>query len=351
MGCLFNLTKLLVYLGFALILGVVGYASLGGWFLVLILGIAVAVWSDAVRRASRPSEKLGYVLGRMGVVGNSFDRHSQPLPQSSGRSPMPSLPDHIAALRGDLPPILASLYHALHSPDSSRLEAVTGGLASRLSEYRTALTGVFDAAAALKAKVFDQPYCAAVARRDITARLAAALEELTRVYGAVFTLLAERPAEDRLIRLEHNLRANLECLAMFFADILLSVSDPERILLEGRAVGETRREIEHELRLRYPESLAELDTWADTPTGYDAGHVRAALSTARASLGGADTFDQAPKPVWVAKPAPLKPAPPPSVPNIDPAPRQAYGGGWLTSLVFGLILGDLLSDDDCDGDV
>lgn len=337
MGCLVDLTKLLVYLFFAAILGMVGYATLGGWLLVVILVFAVAAWSDAAWRASRPGEFSGDVLRRMGVLGNPSDRQGLPSLHTFGRISMPSLPDHIAALRGDLPPILAALYHALHHPDSLRPEAVCGGVASRLSECQIALGGVFDAAVTLKEKVFDQPRCADAARHAVTARLAAALAELTRAYGALFALLAERPAEDRLIRLERNLRANLERLAMFFADILLSVSDPERILLEGRPVGSTRREIEHNLHLSYPENLAELDTWADRPTGYDAGHVRAALSAARASLGR------------VGGPGPFEALPEPARPT-EPAPRKAAGGGWLTTLVFGLILGDLLWDDDCDGD-
>lgn len=250
---------------------------------------------------------------------------------------MPTLPEHITALQGDLHPILATLYRALHSPDSLWPDAVVGGVSSQLTRYHAALIAVFEALRTLKDRVFDQPACAEATRRHATTWLAVAVDDLAGVYGTVLTLLADGPSRERRVRLGRNQRANLERLAMFLADLVMTLAEPRRILLEGRPVGETSREIEFRLNLSYPEDLAELDAWSDTPTGYDAGHVREALAIARTNQGGMAEADPAAGPGAAFSP--------PAVPG------EHRGADWLTSLVFVLMLGNLLSDGGCDGDV
>lgn len=88
------------------------------------------------------------------------------------------------------------------------------------------------------------------------------------------------PGDRRLARLERNLRANLEHLSVWLASVLGVLRKPERIQLEGESDGGTSMAMTFNLRFSWPDNIEEeLDTWADTPTGYDAGHVRVALGT------------------------------------------------------------------------
>jgi hypothetical protein len=236
-------------------------------------------------------------------------------------------------MRTDLHPLLAALYRALHNPDNLRAETASGHVAHWLDVYIVALKSVFEAATQLKLKVFESASCRASTRLVRVAAFSSAMNDLTQVYGAVLTQLAAQPGDNHLIRLEHNQRANLQRLAMWLADMQLAIAHPRRILLEGDAVGETSRAMLFKLHLSYPDDLAELETFVDTPTGYDAGHVLAVLSLERD-----DRSSERYVPQVAAKPA------------AAPALRRGLGGSWLVPLAIGWIIGNWLFDDDDDRD-
>lgn len=330
MGCLLEGVLAIAYAFMGLIFALIAFALLGYWVVALMLLLLVALWLQGIYDESRPGELWRNVGKRVGAwLARTGGARATGRATTNRRPAMSSLPEHVSALHADLHPILASLYRALHNPDNLRLESVSGGLSSHLTEYRTALKNVFDAVSQLKQRIFEQADCAVSTRLAVSARFADAMEEMTGVYGAVLTLLAERPGEGRRIRLEHNLRANLERLAMWLADIQLALAEPRRILLEGRVVSDSLREMEFKLHLNYPEDLAELDAWADTPTGYEASHVREALAAERAGQSAMSFVSTATSPV--------KPT------------RPRSSGGWLAPLVIGWIIGDWFFDDG-DGD-
>ena len=276
MGCLVNLINFVSLLVLTLIFGAMAYVLMGAWFLVLIPVILVALWLDGIWGDSRPGEfwrNAGERLASRRPLCPS-PRYAAP---ASSPTPGIALPGHVSALAEDLGPLLARLYRALHQPDSLSADARLGGVSSRLCAAGTGLRDMHRALLALKETVAETSFRDEETRAAVIARIDGAAAEIIRAYAGVYASLREQPGDQRLIRLEGNLRANLERLSMWLASLLLVLRDPGRILLEGEPNGGTRMAMEFHLRFSWPESLAELDAWTDTPTGYDAGHVRAGL--------------------------------------------------------------------------
>lgn len=331
MGCLIEIVIALAYLVLMLFFTLIAFMGLGWWAFMLIPLILVGGRLNEIYDASRPGEfwhNVGRSVGRwMGRQRAAHIKRQQPPP--SAVSFAPSLPDHVAAMRADLHPILASLYRTLHNPDSLRDDTVSGDVEHGLTEYIAALKNVFEAATQLKLKVFESDSCPASSRLRHVAGFSSAMQELIRVYSALLTQLAALPGDSLLMRLEHNQRANLQRLTMWLADIQLAIAHPRRILQEGYSTGGTSRAMLFNLHLPYPDDLAELETGHDMPAVYDAGHVLAILALEREDRTAAtETIG----PAEVTTPA--------------SSSRRRSSGGWLIPLAIGWIIGDWLFDDD-----
>jgi hypothetical protein len=329
MGCLRSTITTLLYLFFFLLLSGIAYAAFGGWGIVMLLLLIMLAWLNNIYELAPRGQfwrTLGYRVGRwLRYTPTNWSISPATPPHRAAASGKPSLPAHVAAMRIDLHLVLASVYRALHNPDSLNAETDAGTAAQRLDEYIAALKNGFEAAQQLKLKVFDQTTCSETERRTLARGFASAINAMNRAYGAILLNLAAQPGDNHLFRLERNARANLERLAMWLADLQMTIAHPGRILLEGEALDGNSRQMQFILHQPYPEDLAELNTWLDTPTGYDAGHVRAVLNGERGAVDA---------------------SPPGVQPTAAPAPCRKSSGGWLVPLAIGWIIGDWLFDDD-----
>lgn len=282
MGWLIETVLMVAYAVVVLIVGLiaagVAFAVFGHWVAPLLLLGGLIYWFHDRLKSTIPGAFWRNLNGQVGAWSAKLPSPTAPENAFFNQeNTLPLLPAHLLALHADLRPNLVSLYRALHSPDSLRVDAVDEDIAGLLALYLSAQQAVFDAGGHLKRQVFEPPDCPEADRLAVASEFAAAMKELTRVYGTVLSHLAENPHAPDRIRLEHNLRANLERLAMWLADILLALAEPQRILRDGDAVGDSGMGMTFTLYLAYPESVADLKNWADTPTGYDAGHIRTAL--------------------------------------------------------------------------
>jgi len=289
MGCLINALLMMVMLALA-----ENYPALGPLF--LLAGIAFLVRGYAAMDAPKARA-------------------------SSQETSMPTLPAHLLAVRGDLHPILVRLYCALHGEGHQEAGAVDAIIL--LAEYRSTLKTLFDALVRINREIFVPSSCEPATRQSASALVALSATALTQRYGQVRVALFQHPKDQRLLRLEHNQRANLERLAMWLADIQLALQDPKRLKPDGK--GNWRNL--YELHFSYLDNLADLESWVADPTGYDSGHVSAALEGVLSHRRGMRT-DLAP-----ARPAP-------------PAPKRRASGDWATPFVIGWIVGDWFFDDD-----
>lgn len=298
MGCLVNLVYYLLIALLAVFAGGLAFILLGPALFVVILILGVAWWGYGIWREPgtggfwhRVGERLVGRWSRKASPGRAApSAPSSPVVRSFPPSFSPSvinpnLPDHVIGLADDLAPLLARLYRALHRPDSLPATVHAGGVASHLSLAGATLWNLHEALVALKEEVVEAEFPGEENRSEVLARNGEAVEGLIDAYAAAFTSLRAQPWDQQLIRLEHNLRANMERLTMWLASLLRIMQEPERILLEGEADGGSMV-MTFNLRFSWPEGVEDLDTWVDTPTGYDAGEVREALAMHRAAPSG-----------------------------------------------------------------
>lgn len=251
---------------------------------------------------------------------------------------MSLLKPHVAAMKQGFYPSLLALSDALSTPAGLRaprqIETVDAGMAG-WTEATKRLVKVVEA---LASGVFNVDICSESSRQALNRDFDSAITGLIDVYAdllRVMHLEPGRPSET----LERAARANLEGIAMWLSTMIMMLDRPEIIVASGGAR-------EFNLTLSYPESREELDDWVIKPTGYDGGHVRAAvdaacrLSTVQEINARAEVFTGYPTVVDTYRS------------NAQRQDKKKSGSGWST-LFWGGLLGLFIADalgDDCDVD-
>ncbi len=251
---------------------------------------------------------------------------------------MSILKPHVAAMKRGFHPSLLALADALNTPAglAAPLEVTTvdGGLV----EWTGACTHMAKVVESLANGVFNTNICAEFSRQALNRDFDLAITALINVYADLRRLMHLEPGRASET-LERTARANLEGLAMWLSTMILMLDNPAVIVASGGSR-------EFNLTLSYPESRQEIDDWVVKPTGYDGGHVRAALAaacrlpTVHEINTQAEVFTGYPTVVDTYRSDAQKQA------------EKKSGSGWST-LFWGGLLGLFIADalgDDCDVD-
>lgn len=242
---------------------------------------------------------------------------------------MSLLKPHVAAMKRGFYPSLAALSHALVNPAGIKSPRHLASVEQGLSAWIDALERFAESVEKLSGTVFNVDICDEISRAATTGEFEQALGDLLQTHAGLRQVMHLVPGP--LSRALENLARNqLESIAMWLAEMVLTLDEPERLLVNPDGSESFN------LNLSYPDEASELERWIIKPSGYDSGHIRAALKAvlrAPAIPEEQDEYDLH----FQATQAPSRP------------PR----GFGFSNLFWGAVLGFALFDifdDDCNGD-
>ena len=222
---------------------------------------------------------------------------------------------HVAAMKQGFYPALTAVSDALSNPSGLTGPGFITSAFAGLVAWRSALKRLIKASDGLAGHVFAAQTCPSHSQAAFTHEFDSAVLGVIRVYAALRQVEQQEPGP-RSGNLARMARGHLETLAMWLADIVLTLGDPESMLDEGGGR-------EFNVRFSLPDTVDELDTFVMAPTGFDRAHLQDAL--------------------LVAMPLPqIRPSF--QTGFYRPAPREPKRNSGLSSFLWGALFGAVLFD-------